>query len=197
MALADLSSPKGRSSPDAEQTDESILTKDEIFEVLKNRRRRETLRYLMDADGMVTLSELAEQIAAWENDIDIATLNSAQRTRVYVALYQTHLPKMDGIGVIDYDQNRGNIELGETADVLKLYLDADFGTDDTWHRRYIALSVTGGVLALVAHVGGLRPIAEIGLAVTLAVAFLIVSLMHMIDRRRTQKGIRALLDRIE
>lgn len=197
MALADNPSPSEQLSEDAETDDDSVITKDEIFEVLKNRRRRDTLEYLIDANGTVTLSELAEHIAAWENDIEVAELNSTQRKRVYVALYQTHLPKMDDVGVIDYDRNRGNIELSETAELLELYMDADFGTDDPWYRRYAGLSLLGGGLALVTHVSGFQPILELGLAAVLAVAFLALSLIHMFDRRREREGTRTLLERIE
>jgi len=37
-------------------------------------------------------------------------LTSRERKRVYVGLYQCHLPKMDGVGVIEFDKNRGTIE---------------------------------------------------------------------------------------
>jgi hypothetical protein len=70
----------------------------------------------------VTLGEVAEYIAGLECDVDPAQLNSQQRKRVYVGLYQCHLPKMADAGVIDYDQNRGNIELNERSARLLKYL---------------------------------------------------------------------------
>jgi len=74
MSSVDTSLPDEIASV-TDETDER-LSKDVIFELLKNRRRREVLAYLLDADETVTLGELAEQIAAWENDTDINALSS-------------------------------------------------------------------------------------------------------------------------
>jgi len=120
MASADLRFDPG--SAEADATDEKCLSKDVIFEVLKNRRRRDVLEYLQSTDGEARLAELAERIAAWENDIEVAALNSTQRKRVYVALYQTHLPKMDDAGVIEFDGDRKTVEVGENLGQITRYL---------------------------------------------------------------------------
>ncbi len=116
----------------ADSDEEQRLSKDVIFELLKNRRRREVLAYLLESDETVTLGELAEQIAAWENDTEVNALSSDQRKRVYVALYQTHLPKMDDAGIVEYDQDRGLISLADNADLLMMYLDTDTHRQDRW-----------------------------------------------------------------
>lgn len=104
---------------------ETALPLDVLFALLENSRRRETLRYLDDNDGSATLDELAETIAAKENGIDIAQLGSQQRKRVYIALYQCHLPRLADAGVIDYNRARGTIEVTSAADRLYRYLDLD------------------------------------------------------------------------
>src|SRR6056297_3161656 len=48
-------------SEDEEEVEEK-LSRDLVFDVLKNRRRRYALHYLRRADGSVQLSELAEQV---------------------------------------------------------------------------------------------------------------------------------------
>lgn len=101
------------------------LSLDVIFELLRVSRRREVLWYLQEHEGTARLDELAEYIAAKENDIEIAELTSSQRKRVYIGLYQCHLPKMDDAGVIDYEQARGDIELRPTAKQLYPYLALD------------------------------------------------------------------------
>lgn len=98
------------------------LDDDLVFELLKESRRREALRYLHDSEGECTLGELAEHIAAKENRTDIARISSDQRKRVYVGLYQSHLPKLDECNVIDYDRSRGLIRLGSNADKLLSYI---------------------------------------------------------------------------
>lgn len=160
------------------------LSKDEIFYLLKNRRRRDIVRYLMDNDGTATLSELAEHIAAWENDIDVQALNSGQRKRVYVALYQTHLPKLAENDIIEYERNRGDVELTENAAHLKTYLDDDDVETDPWSKRYAALSLTGALAILLLTVGGVSfGISMTQFTVLLTGAFLVASLAHTYEAR--------------
>ncbi|WP_394345825.1 DUF7344 domain-containing protein [Halegenticoccus tardaugens] len=182
---------------DRREVPSDVLSMDVIFELLKNRRRRDILRYLLSTERTVTLSELAEQIAAWENDIEVRELGSDQRKRVYVALYQTHLPKMDDAGIIDYDQDRGNITLSENADLLNMYLDTGTESDTEWEKRYIGLSLTGGTLALFLQFVGLGAVPEVGLAAVFASIFLLVSLFHAYDAHRTRQARRSKLSRIE
>lgn len=114
---------------------------DLVFGILKNSRRRKVLRYLCEHDGTATLSDLAEHIAAIENDTTPAQLSSSQRKRVYVGLYQCHLPKMDDVGVIDYNQARGKIELTDLAPHFEAYLDQDADDHEReWYRYYGAIA---------------------------------------------------------
>lgn len=85
-----------------------------IFEVLRAGRRRGVLRYL-DAHGDASVGTLAEHLAAEENDTEPRLVTSSQRKRTYVALYQIHLPKLDSYGVVDYDRDRGSVELRDPA----------------------------------------------------------------------------------
>lgn len=95
---------------------------DEIFGVLGNQRRRYALTYLNMTEGTLTVGELAERIAAWECEKEIAQLNSQERKRVYVSLYQCHLPKMAENSAISYDRDRGTVEPGERFDSFTHYL---------------------------------------------------------------------------
>lgn len=101
------------------------LSLDVVFEILHVSRRREVLHYLEENDGKAALDELAEFIAAKENGVEEWELTSSQRKRVYIGLYQCHLPKMDDAGVIDYDQPRGTVELEPVAAQLYPYLYLD------------------------------------------------------------------------
>lgn len=110
------------------------LSKAEIFELLSAERRQEVLQYLDGADGRVSVGELAEHIASLECDCERAELSSQQRKRVYVGLYQCHLPKMANAGVIDYNADRGFVALNESSVRLLEYLyfeedDERFSTD--------------------------------------------------------------------
>ncbi|MFC7137857.1 hypothetical protein ACFQRB_18260 [Halobaculum litoreum] len=98
------------------------LPLDVTFEILKNQRRRHVLDRLREVDGETTIGELAEHIAAIENDCDVQALGAQQRKRVYIGLYQCHLPKMDDAGVVAFNQSRGRVELEPEAEQLFEYL---------------------------------------------------------------------------
>jgi hypothetical protein len=79
------------------------LDLDTVFDALRNQRRRHLLRYLHEASGPVTLSDVTEHVAALENDTTPEALDSQQRKRVYVALYQAHLPKLYEMGILTFN----------------------------------------------------------------------------------------------
>lgn len=101
------------------------LSKDELFHLLQNQRRRRVLLYLQDTSGDVSMRDIAEQVAAWENDTTIEALGSNERQRVYIALYQSHLPKLDDAGVLTYDQQRGIVSRTQLANQLETYLNVE------------------------------------------------------------------------
>ncbi|WP_276257066.1 DUF7344 domain-containing protein [Halomontanus rarus] len=135
----------------------SALTEDQIFHLLQNQRRRNVLRYLQGTDEPVRMRDIAEQVAAWEHDTTLEALTSNQRQRVYIPLYQSHLPKLDEEGIIDYQQSRGIVERNSLADQLDPYLiDENERTDDgedeasdaeaEWDDYYIGVTGIAGVI---------------------------------------------------
>jgi len=131
----------------------SELSLDVMFEVLKNERRRFVLRYFDENEGPVALGDLAEHVAAWENDKPVRELSSGERKRVYVGLYQCHLPKMDDAGIVDFNRNRGRIELGPNADLLDEYLETETEPERPWPRYYLGIAAAGSVLFTAGQVG--------------------------------------------
>ena len=103
------------------------LTRDGIFHILQCRRRRLVLKYLCEYDGEepIGMSDIAEHIAALEHDTTVDGLRSQQRQRVYIPLYQSHLPKMDDADIIEYNQDRGLVETTERTHKLEPYLDGE------------------------------------------------------------------------
>ncbi|WP_139246649.1 DUF7344 domain-containing protein [Halogranum amylolyticum] len=81
--------------------------------ILRSSRRRLLLHYLEQSDGTLSRGELARHVAAAEEGIEMEEVTTTDRKRVYVSLHQTHLPTMDDVGIIDYDEDRGTVELHE------------------------------------------------------------------------------------
>ena len=134
-----------RESTTAETSEK--LTRDNIFEILSNYRRRWVLHFLKQQDGSVTeIRELSTQIAAGANDKSTELITSSERKRIYTSLHQFHLPKMSSSGIVEYDQQGGTIEFSAQAAELDVYLDVV--RDDTipWGLYYLGVSVASGFL---------------------------------------------------
>lgn len=116
-----------------------------VYDILKNKRRRFVLLYLQSHEETVSIGELAEQIASYENDVPVKQLNAQQRKRVYIGLYQCHLPKMADADVIDFEQSRGEVRLGPRGPPLLEFLEESIKEDRTNARYYYAV-VSAGVL---------------------------------------------------
>lgn len=122
------------------------LSKDEIFDVLSNHRRRRTLHYLRRHGGAASIGDLSETIAARENDASVEAITSDERKRVYTSLQQFHLPKMNKRGIIEYDRRAGTVELDDAMANVNVYLDVVPENDVSWSQYYIGLSALYGVL---------------------------------------------------
>ncbi|ELZ95314.1 hypothetical protein C440_09557 [Haloferax mucosum ATCC BAA-1512] len=154
-------------------------TRDDVFEALSNRRRRYALHYLkqLDADGPVELSAVSAQVAAWERGTDPQQLSYDDRKNVHTALYQFHAPKMDELGLINYDTCRGTVELTDAGRELDVYLQTATGTDAPWSVYFLFLSL--GTTTLVGAVWlGFYPfslVSGVAWAELVAVSFLVSS----------------------
>jgi hypothetical protein len=118
--IREYDDPEGESAQDS-----PILTKNDIFEILSSERRRMILYFLEEHDDPVRLRQLATHIAAVEEEKDESDLGDDEIRRVYISLYQYHIPKMDDFGVISYDRDEGTVSLRELAELLFPYLHLD------------------------------------------------------------------------
>jgi hypothetical protein len=171
-SVADMTEASDRLETDALSETESELELDQVFGILKNQRRRYVLQYLNEVDDTVSMNDLAEEIAAWENGKDVSQLSSSERKRVYVGLYQCHLPKMDSMGVVSFNKPRGLIERGPNAEVFDEYLQTGAVDEDTaWHRVHATVAGASVVLlglALAAQAVVAGPIVAIAALLVVA-----------------------------
>jgi len=110
-------------SPDHTHRSQSHVTDidhSDAMDILSSGRRRWAIEVLADhpPDSTVPVSDLAEEVAARENDCSVEELTSAQRERVYIALVQTHLISLDGYGYIQYREDRKTVTPTETPERL-------------------------------------------------------------------------------
>lgn len=112
------------SSSDSPSDAPSKLSSNEVFQILQTNRRRDVIDYLLAKEGPVKMGHLAEVIAAKEHETTVAQLTPTQRQRVYISLYQTHLPKLDEKGIIDYNKPRGIVRPADRLELFQSYLEA-------------------------------------------------------------------------
>lgn len=177
-------------SSDAETT--GPMSPDLVFDILSNTRRRMVLYYLRQHGGSASVKELAEQIAALENEVDTEDLGRQQRKRVYVSLYQTHIPKLRDAGIIEYDDSEGTVWLTNRATEFDSYLTTT-ESNEPWRRYYLALALAGGVLLFSSSIGVpiLAAIPIAGLGVGLALGFSALAGFQYWKQKQREKEIPA------
>ena len=162
------------------------VNRDETFALLSNHRRRYALHYCKHRDEPVTLSDLAEQVAAWEHDKSVDEITSSERKRTYTSLQQTHLPAMEDAGVIEWDDE---VELTPAAERLNVYKDVVPEESVSWGVYYLWLSVIGGVVLAFAWFD-LVPVSapDIVWAGLVVAAFAVSAAVHVYRNHQTKLG---------
>lgn len=171
---------------DVSEPNRDTLTEDELFELLSNQRRRHILHTLMQEDGSVDIGDLSQEIAAWEDGLAFDEVSSTDRKRVYTALQQSHLPKMDKAGVVEFDRDRGTVEATPALDDVEIYMDVVRGREIPWSDYYLGLTALSGLLFVAAGLDVLSPTAW-GVFVT--VTFGVSALAHRYYAQRNRLGI--------
>ncbi|MFB6163729.1 MAG: ArsR family transcriptional regulator [Haloarculaceae archaeon] len=87
-----------------------------VFEVVAHGYRRRVLRRLSRADGPVSVTRLASEIAARDAGVPVGDVPPERRARVRTALVHVHLPKLAAAGLVTWDGHR--VALTEYAGAL-------------------------------------------------------------------------------
>lgn len=153
------------------------LSQDRVFDILSNPRRRFVLHYLSRHQDPVPLRELADEVARWETGEQ--TLNPQQRKRVYVSLYQTHIPRLADAGMIEYDSDSGLVQLEAGAREIDKYVKNE-ENERHWPLYYIAVGLLGITIYLVRMTGAIPFLTDF-VATLLIIGLLFgVASIHMI-----------------
>lgn len=188
------------SDPQPDATPE--LPPDDVFHILQTNRRRDVISYLLDEDEPVKMGHLAEVIAAKEHGTTVAQLTSTQRQRVYIPLYQTHLPKLDEKGVIDYNKSRGIVRPADRLELFRPYLEAahthtdadrsERGSDDALGHRvgseYYVTAIGASAALLAASVVGLALLPDLALAALITTLFVLATVATTLSDSRSSTG---------
>lgn len=129
-----------------------------VFDLLSNERRLRMLSFLADR-RRAELSAIATHVAAVETGVPRAEVTKADRKRVFISLYQTHVPRLAEHDVIRYDDASGVVELVGEGRLL-----APFRTA-AHERPFRRAAVLATLLAWVVVAGSLVSLSAITVVV--------------------------------
>lgn len=102
---------------------------------------------LAEREGPMSVRELSEHVAHRELACEQAELSYRDRKGIHVALYQTHLPKLDDRDVIDYDTEKREVRATARLDALASYLEFSPSTS-ACPRSCVVRAAIAGVLVV-------------------------------------------------
>lgn len=107
-----------KSPPHTEGPPPTDLSVEAIFDALQDERRRRVVIELYDCpDNTLSVSELSKRLARFEEGDNC-------KNRCYVALIQQHLPRLDRLDVVDYDEDEKVVEGLDLEILVEILTDA-------------------------------------------------------------------------
>jgi len=185
MNIALVSSTENESNADT-----SELSRNDIFDLLSNRRRRFVVHALKRMEEPVELAELSRYVAAWEMEMEPEEIDYEDRRSVYVTLRRTHLPKMDEKNVLQFNKSEKTVQSTELLDNIEVHTEVLHGKEIPWSLYYLGLAGVCGLL-LVAVVteapifDAFKPIHVGGFT---AIIFGLSAVAHRIMERHNRLG---------
>lgn len=155
----------------------------EVHDILSNERRQHVIKILDERDERMTIGRLADMIAVAETGQSPPPENVRQS--VYVALRQTHLPKLDDMGIADFDSHHSVVELTDESEDFRVYLETVSKYGLAWSEVILGVSFLGLLLIIAADIG-VPILAEIGslrLALLTFLAMMILALYWLLKQR--------------
>lgn len=148
------------------------ITKDEIFEVLSSSRRRLILYHLHRRGGHAELRDLARDTAEAESDDPEGggddpeaggdgDIDSSVVKRFYISLYQTHIPKLEEVGLVRYDSDTKTVSLTEKVEDVERVLNSGSKNGRRWPVYYGVLALLGTALAVVQLLSAAPPVTSL------------------------------------
>lgn len=180
-----VSNTVGESTSDGEE-----LSKNEIYNLVSNRRRRFTIHALKRMEEPVEVAELSTYIAAWEMDIKPEEVEYADRRSVYTALRQTHLPIMAEKNIIEFNKSEKNIRSTDILNRISIYTEATHRNEFPWSLYYLGLAglSISLLLAVITGVPVFNTLGPLSVGAFVAVLFGLSAVVHHIIDRRNRLG---------
>jgi hypothetical protein len=160
------------------------LSKSDIFGVLQNDRRRCALEILR-TQGRQSIRSLSEEIAHIESQSEEPKNNLIKS--IYVSLLQTHIPKMESMGIIVYNREQDIVELLPASQDFEIYLETVEKGDIPWSQFYLGLSIFTFVGNIMIYLEIINWISSYKWIFFTSSLFVVASLVHIFHVRKIEK----------
>lgn len=172
-----------------DQSDSIPYTEKQLYDALWNIRRRYVLYYTKHVGRPVPFNELVEQITDWESFGTSDTADRDKRKSVHNSLNQTHIPKLEQIGLINTDNESNEITATDRAERIELYPASD---GFAWEYGYQFLSASFFSLVGLGFLEVISLATPTSITLLLFLTLLLVTLTvgHTYDRLRRQRRLR-------
>lgn len=97
---------------------------DHLFSALAHQRRRYALACLT-RHHVLTLADLADELAVREHGMTIDGIPADAVTDIYLSLYHCHVPKLADANVVEYDQDQDLVSITADGKVAHAWLEEE------------------------------------------------------------------------
>jgi len=160
------------------------LSKSDIFGVLQNNRRRCVLEILRNK-GSQSMRSLSEEIARLEAGTE--EIKSSIRKSIYVSLIQTHIPKMESLGVVTYNREKDSVELLPASHDFDIYMETVKKGDIPWSQFYLGMSIFAVAGSLTIFTGLIEWISSSQWMLFVSLIFLASSIAHLCHVKKLEE----------
>lgn len=82
-----------------------------LFELLSHPYRRFVVHLLDGVDDVMTVGEVATELAAWQTEFPVAERSATGVKEIEVALHHHHLPMLADAGLVTYEPSENVVEV--------------------------------------------------------------------------------------
>ncbi|UHQ97924.1 hypothetical protein HYG81_18865 [Natrinema zhouii] len=108
---------------------ESPITFDIVLDLCGDEHRRIILAVLAEEQRSLTVNDLRSTILTYNHHMPVTEASGEVLTEIQSSLHETHIPKLESAGVLEYDSERQIVEPTEQFDQLQPHLSVILGTD--------------------------------------------------------------------
>jgi hypothetical protein len=91
---------------------------DDVFDALADRQRRKLIRYLLKCDPPISTTEIADALQTRNRAPPVE-----KHRELRISIHHVHLPKLDEIGILDYDPGAKQVVGWENIETIEPYID--------------------------------------------------------------------------